>query len=211
MQGEEDEEGKEKGLPPVREEGGRGRRQPQKQGSAIDLDIGPTLEPNQARNYKTIQQILYRMNRMCVQAGFGGSLKPRKHEQRLLRNMGVHKVIITYFPSVLNVSVPQVVLDLLQIPFDAKEDVRMNELMRLAHQFLQNFCLGNQNNQVLLHKHLELFLNHGQLEARTVCAIFQDNAVLCNEVNDKVVQHFVQCIETHGKHVQVRHSIVAVN
>ena len=40
------------------------------------------------------------------------------------------------------------VLDLLQIPFDAKEDVRMNELMRLAHQFLQNFCLGNQNNQV---------------------------------------------------------------
>ena len=42
----------------------------------------------------------------------------------------------------------QVVLDLLQIPFDAKEDVRMNELMRLAHTFLQNFCLGNQNNQV---------------------------------------------------------------
>ena len=42
----------------------------------------------------------------------------------------------------------QVVLDLLQIPFDGKEDVRMNELMRLAHQFLQNFCLGNQNKQV---------------------------------------------------------------
>merc|ERR550532_3390046 len=184
--GDEDEEHKEKlPLSLVKDEP-RGRRQPQKQGSAIDLDIGPPLEPNQARNYKTIQQILYRMNRMCVQAGFGGSLKPRKHEQRLLRNMGVHKVV----------------LDLLQIPFDAKEDVRMNELMRLAHQFLQNFCLGNQNNQVLLHKHLELFMNHGQLEAKTMCAIFQDNAVLCNEVNDKVVQHFVQCIETHGKHVQ---------
>merc|ERR1719412_3412818 len=181
---DDDEEGKEK-LTLVKDEA-RGRRQPQKQGSAIDLDIGPPLEPNQARNYKTIQQILYRMNRMCVQAGFGGSLKPRKHEQRLLRNMGVHKVV----------------LDLLQIPYDAKEDVRMNELMRLAHQFLQNFCLGNQNNQVLLHKHLELFMNHGQLEAKTMCAIFQDNAVLCNEVNDKVVQHFVQCIETHGKHVQ---------
>lgn len=27
--------------------------------------------------------------------------------------------------------------------------------------------------------------------------------MLCNEVNDKVVQHFVQCIETRGKHVQV--------
>jgi hypothetical protein len=61
-----------------------------------------------------------------------GTLKPRKHEQRLLRNMGVHKVV----------------LDLLQIPFDTKEDVRMNELMQLAHRFLQNFCLGNQSNQV---------------------------------------------------------------
>ena len=30
----------------------------------------------------------------------------------------------------------------------------------------------------------------------------QDNAVLCNEVNEKVVQHFVHCIESHGKHVQ---------
>ena len=68
---------------------------------------GPPLELSQSRNYKTIQQILYRMNRMCVQvkryqldilriatqlkAGLGGTLKPRKHEQRLLRNMGVHK------------------------------------------------------------------------------------------------------------------------
>ena len=78
---------------------------------------------------------------------------------------------------------------------------------------------------MLLHKHLELFMNHGQLEAKSMCAIFQvifaniaicmkittlqilylfqDNAVLCNEVNEKVVQHFVQCIESHGKHVQV--------
>jgi hypothetical protein len=64
-----------------------------------------------------------------------GTLKPRKHEQRLLRNMGVHKVV----------------LDLLQIPFDTKEDVRMNELMQLAHRFLQNFCLGNQSNQVGSH------------------------------------------------------------
>ena len=50
--------------------------------------------------------------------------------------------------SKITVKCIQVVLDLLQIPFDQKEDVRMNELMRLAHQFLQNFCLSNQNNQV---------------------------------------------------------------
>ena len=36
-----------------------------------------------------------------------------------------------------------------------------------------------------------------------ILLFLQDNAVLCNEVNEKVVQHFVQCIESHGKHVQV--------
>lgn len=71
--------------------------------------------------------------------------KPRKHEQRLLRNVGVHTVV----------------LDLLQVPYDEKEDVQMKELMALAHEFLQNFCLGNQQNQVLLHNQLDLFLNPG--------------------------------------------------
>jgi inositol 1,4,5-triphosphate receptor type 1 len=85
------------------------------------------------------------MNKLCTQVGPGGIIKPRKHEQRLLRNVGVHTVV----------------LDLLQIPYDKKEDVRMNELMRLAHEFLQNFCLGNQQNQSLLHKQLDLFLNPG--------------------------------------------------
>ncbi|XP_076620274.1 inositol 1,4,5-trisphosphate receptor-like isoform X5 [Colletes latitarsis] len=156
-----------------------------KKGSAIDLDIGPPLHSDQAEEYKKIQQILIRMNKLCIQT-IGGQIKPRKHEQRLLRNVGVHTVV----------------LDLLQVPFDAKEDVRMNELMRLAHDFLQNFCLGNQQNQVLLHKQLDLFLNPGIREAQTVCSIFQDNSTLCNEVSAKVIQHFVHCIETHGKHVQ---------
>ncbi|XP_033607946.1 inositol 1,4,5-trisphosphate receptor isoform X2 [Cryptotermes secundus] len=157
----------------------------EKQGSAIDLDIGPPLHGDQAEEYKKIQQILIRMNKLCTQT-VGGIVKPRKHEQRLLRNVGVHTVV----------------LDLLQIPYDKKEDVRMNSLMRLAHEFLQNFCLGNQQNQVLLHKQLDLFLNPGIREAQTVRAIFQDNSTLCNEVNEKVIQHFVHCIETHGKHVQ---------
>lgn len=34
-----------------------------------------------------------------------------------------------------------------------------------------------------------------------MCAIFKDNLALCNEVTDKVVQHFVHCIEIHGRHV----------
>lgn len=40
------------------------------------------------------------------------------------------------------------------------------------------------------------------LEAETLCSIFKDNLSLCNEVNDKVVQHFVHFIEIHGRHVQ---------
>ncbi|XP_017780207.1 PREDICTED: inositol 1,4,5-trisphosphate receptor isoform X5 [Nicrophorus vespilloides] len=158
----------------------------EKKGSAINLDVGPLLHPEQAAEYKKIQQILIRMNKLCTQGSPANLIKPRKHEQRLLRNVGVHTVV----------------LDLLQIPYDEKEDIRMNELMRLAHEFLQNFCLGNQQNQVLLYKHLDLFLNPGIREAQTVCAIFQDNSTLCNEVNEKVIQHFVHCIESHGRHVQ---------
>ncbi|XP_034937156.1 inositol 1,4,5-trisphosphate receptor isoform X4 [Chelonus insularis] len=174
------------------EEGTTSRKMPpklaeiDKRGSAIDLDVGPPLHADQAEEYRKIQQILIRMNKLCIQTFPGGVVKPRKHEQRLLRNVGVHTIV----------------LDLLQVPFDCKEDTRMNELMRLAHEFLQNFCLGNQQNQVLLHKHLDLFLNPGIREAQTVCSIFQDNSTLCNEVNPKVIQHFVHCIETHGRHVQ---------
>lgn len=40
-------------------------------------------------------------------------------------------------------------------------DEKMNEIMTLAHAFLQNFCRGNPQNQALLHKHLTLFLTPG--------------------------------------------------
>lgn len=40
------------------------------------------------------------------------------------------------------------------------------------------------------------------MEAETVCAIFKDNLSLCNEVGEKVVQHFVHCIEVHGRYVE---------
>ena len=156
----------------------------EKSGSAIELDIGPPLEPEQSEEYKKVQKILIRMNQLCTTEGSVG--KPRKHEQRLLRNVGVHTVI----------------LDLLQVPYDEKEDVRMNQLLNLAHQFLQNFCLRNQQNQLLLHKHLDLFLNPNIRDAQTVCSIFQDNLILCNEVSEKEIQHFIHCIESHGKHVQ---------
>lgn len=40
------------------------------------------------------------------------------------------------------------------------------------------------------------------LEAKTICAVFKDNSHLCGEVSERVIQHFIHCIETHGRHVQ---------
>uniref|UniRef100_A0A8C7X2Y6 Inositol 1,4,5-trisphosphate receptor n=1 Tax=Oryzias sinensis TaxID=183150 RepID=A0A8C7X2Y6_9TELE len=130
-------------------------------------------------------KILLRLSKLCVQEGPTGR-KNRKQQQRLLRNMGAHAVV----------------LELLQIPYEKGEDLRMQDIMKLAHQFLQNFCAGNQQNQALLHKHINLFLNPGILEAVTMQHIFMNNFQLCSEINDRVVQHFVHCIETHGRNVQ---------
>lgn len=40
------------------------------------------------------------------------------------------------------------------------------------------------------------------LEAITMQHIFTNNFQLCSEINERVVQHFVHCIETHGRNVQ---------
>uniref|UniRef100_A0A8B9HSX9 Inositol 1,4,5-trisphosphate receptor n=1 Tax=Astyanax mexicanus TaxID=7994 RepID=A0A8B9HSX9_ASTMX len=140
-------------------------------------------ESTSSYNYRVVKEILVRLSRLCVQEGASGK-KSKKQQQRLLRNMGAHSVV----------------LELLQIPYE--KDVRMQEIMKLAHEFLQNFCAGNQQNQALLHKHINLFLNPGILEAITMQHIFMNNFQLCSEINERVVQHFVHCIETHGRHVQ---------
>ncbi|KAJ7999043.1 hypothetical protein DPEC_G00211300 [Dallia pectoralis] len=142
-------------------------------------------ESTSSYNYRVMKEILLRLSKLCVQEGQSGR-KNKKQQQRLLRNMGAHCVV----------------LELLQIPYEKGEDVRMQEIMRLAHEFLQNFCAGNQQNQILLHKHINLFLNPGILEAVTMQHIFMNNFQLCSEISERVVQHFVHCTETHGRHVQ---------
>uniref|UniRef100_A0A8C7C8A9 Inositol 1,4,5-trisphosphate receptor n=1 Tax=Oncorhynchus kisutch TaxID=8019 RepID=A0A8C7C8A9_ONCKI len=142
-------------------------------------------ESNSSYNYRVMKEILLRLSKLCVQEGASGK-KSKKQQQRLLRNMGAHSVV----------------LELLQIPYEKGEDVRMQEIMKLAHEFLQNFCAGNQQNQILLHKHINLFLNPGILEAVTMQHVFMNNFQLCSEINERVVQHFIHCTETHGRHVQ---------
>ncbi|XP_077386403.1 inositol 1,4,5-trisphosphate-gated calcium channel ITPR1 isoform X6 [Festucalex cinctus] len=155
-----------------------------KQGDSLGSDKNST-EGTSNYNYRVVKEILLRLSMLCVQEGSSGK-KCKKQQQRLLRNMGAHCVV----------------LELLQIPYEKGEDVRMQEIMKLAHEFLQNFCAGNQQNQALLHKHINLFLNPGILEAITMQHIFMNNFQLSSEINDRVVQHFVHCAETHGRHVQ---------
>uniref|UniRef100_A0A8C5JWT5 Inositol 1,4,5-trisphosphate receptor n=1 Tax=Jaculus jaculus TaxID=51337 RepID=A0A8C5JWT5_JACJA len=140
----------------------------------------PQIDSVKSNNYGVVKEILLRLSKLCVQ-----NKKCRSQHQRLLKNMGAHSVV----------------LDLLQVPYE-KSDEKMSDVMNLAHTFLQNFCRGNPQNQALLHKHLNLFLTPGLLEAETMRHIFFNNYPLCSEISERVVQHFVHCIETHGRHVE---------
>ncbi|XP_049746265.1 inositol 1,4,5-trisphosphate receptor type 3 isoform X1 [Elephas maximus indicus] len=167
---------------------GSGKGEEVEAGAAKDKKERPTdeegfLHPHgekSSENYQIVKGILERLNKMC---GVGEQM--RKKQQRLLKNMDAHKVM----------------LDLLQIPYD-KGDAKMMEILRYTHQFLQKFCAGNPGNQALLHKHLHLFLTPGLLEAETMQHIFLNNYQLCSEIGEPVLQHFVHLLATHGRHVQ---------
>ncbi|XP_063897860.1 inositol 1,4,5-trisphosphate receptor isoform X1 [Helicoverpa armigera] len=158
------------------------------------LDTSRTAKHDH-NEYKKIKEILQRMIKYCTHGNSGAETgRPRRHEQRLLRNIGVHHTV----------------LELLQVPHD-EDDMAMDELLALAHEFLQHFCHGNQQNQAILHKHLDLFLNAGIREAQTVCSIFKDNAALCShEGNEKVVAHFVHCIESRGRRPDYLHFLQTI-
>ncbi|XP_063153704.1 inositol 1,4,5-trisphosphate receptor type 3 [Candoia aspera] len=160
-------------------ENGQEGEKKEKKERTTDEEPGTPGEKS-SENYQLIKGILERLNKMC---GVGEQM--RKKQQRLLKNMDAHKVM----------------LDLLQIPYE-KGDTKMLEILRLTHQFLQKFCAGNQENQTLLHKHLNLFLTPGLLEAETMQHIFLNNYQLCSEISETVLQHFIHCLATHGRHVQ---------
>uniref|UniRef100_A0A8B9LAB4 Inositol 1,4,5-trisphosphate receptor n=1 Tax=Astyanax mexicanus TaxID=7994 RepID=A0A8B9LAB4_ASTMX len=141
-------------------------------------EVGKEKREKSNENYQKVKEILERLNKMCSSGVF-------KKQQRLLKNMGAHKVM----------------LDLLQVSYD-RNDKKMLEIIKFTHLFLQKFCNGNQENQTLLHKHLNLFLTPGVLEAETVQFIFSNNYQLCTEISETVLQHFIHCLATHGRHVQ---------
>uniref|UniRef100_A0A8C2W970 Inositol 1,4,5-trisphosphate receptor n=1 Tax=Cyclopterus lumpus TaxID=8103 RepID=A0A8C2W970_CYCLU len=160
--------------------GGDGKKDKKEKGQGASEDATPKKEKQEKgnENYQKVKEILERLNKMCSSGVW-------KKQQRLLKNMGAHKVM----------------LDLLQVSYDLN-DMKMQEIIRYTHLFLQKFCTGNQENQTLLHKNLSLFLNPGLLEAETVQHIFCNNYQLCSEISESVLQHFIHCLATHGRHVQ---------
>ena len=115
--------------------------------------------------YKELYKILHSMVQLCVTESAlpNGTTKksPRGNDQRLLRNMGVHNIV----------------LDLTKISYEKTEDKRMRIIMRTAHQFLQHFCYSNAHNQALLHEKIDL--THypcNEWEAVTATYIFK----VCN-------------------------------
>ncbi|CAB1335972.1 unnamed protein product [Coregonus sp. 'balchen'] len=141
-----------------------------------DVTLKKEMSDKSNENYQKVKEIMERLNKMC-------STGVWKKQQRLLKNMGAHKVM----------------LDLLQVSHD-QHDTKMQGIIRCTHLFLHKFCMGNPENQVLLHKNLSLFLNPGKAE--TVQHIFSNNYQLCAEISEHVLQHFIHCLATHGRHVQ---------
>ncbi|XP_053174093.1 inositol 1,4,5-trisphosphate receptor type 3 [Scomber japonicus] len=159
-------------------EGGKKEKKEKGEGALEETTPKKDKLEKSNENYQNVKEILERLNKMCSSGVW-------KKQQRLLKNMGAHKVM----------------LDLLQVSYD-QNDVKMQEIIRFTHLFLQKFCMGNQENQTLLHKNLNLFLNPGLLEAETVQHIFSNNYQLCSEISESVLQHFIHCLATHGRHVQ---------
>ncbi|XP_069383557.1 inositol 1,4,5-trisphosphate-gated calcium channel ITPR3 isoform X2 [Paralichthys olivaceus] len=160
-------------------DGKKEKKDKKEKGEGSSEEAPPKKEKHEKgnENYKIVKEILDRLHKMCSER--------KMKQQRLMKNMGAHKVM----------------LDLLQVSYD-KNDTKMQEIIRYTHLFLQKFCTGNQENQVLLHKNLNLFLNPGLLEAETVQQIFSNNYQLCSEISESVLQHFIHCLATHGRHVQ---------
>ena len=81
-------------------------------------------------------------------------------KQRLLRNMGAHVVV----------------LDLLQVPY-GKRDKRMTTIISHAHRFLQHFCQGDEQNQMILYRNMNSLLqsgNHVSLHLHKACLLRTD-------------------------------------
>ena len=98
--------------------------------------------------------------KLCIFEDSIGKLYARGNEQRLLRNMDVHVIIL----DLLRIPHHKVNIYKLKVTFNTfiyyqMEDTRMNHIMKLAHNLLQYFCYENSVNQNKLY---DLYFNDYQ-------------------------------------------------
>lgn len=98
------------------------------------------------------------------------------------------------------------------------EDVRMHEIMKYAHAFLQSFCLANAPNQALLHQYLELFLTPGvrpimfNLCIRCISRLWYTVIIIKGWISDrKVLQKNIKFITDLNKCLCLSHCMLYFN
>ena len=144
------------------------------------LKNGPKISTCGLEQYKDLYDILNKMIKLCESdCENGNDSKNNEYYQSLLRNLGVHNTVF----------------DLTKISYE-DEDTRMRTIMLNAHKFLQSFCTSNPQNQAVLLDKIDLMkYPKNKCEATTLKYIFKDNASLCNDLNDRVIQNFVRSLE----------------
>lgn len=92
------------------------------------------------------------------------------------------------------------------------EDLRMQDIMKLAHQFLQNFCAGNQQNQALLHKHINLFLNPGVSNPARHCgkSVNFIRILIIGELWSSLISFYASDFRSHNHAAHLHEQLPAV-
>ena len=75
-------------------------------------------------------------------------------------------------------------------------------LFKKVHEFLQQFCKGNETNQEILAEEKEKFLTYAHLDVGQIdllCNIFEGNKGLCDKIQESFLEKFVSLIESEGR------------
>lgn len=144
--------------------------------------------------YENVIDILTRLRYICSSGGgHEDGPEPNRMNQDMLRNMGVHTIV----------------LKILYLKTTASElkskDGYLFEIKLLSNKFVARFLQGNPVNQHLLFEHIDLFVSqmgHGLGVAFAVAEMFRGNRKLCDKLPSEVLWKFANAIEKSGPQIR---------
>ncbi|CAD8210359.1 unnamed protein product [Paramecium octaurelia] len=92
--------------------------------------------------------------------------------------------------------------DFLKGEYKSDYQQTVSELLKTIYQCLTNFCKGNRPNQNLLAQHFELFVDKIEIDfgqTTLLCAIYEDNKFLCENIPDSRIKQFLTNIRDFGR------------